>query len=70
MAGFGRHHRLHENHFFELAGSLTIEIEFVVSDDEARQLFALIEAERIRVPYARMPVEFGVLNPDGQDASA
>ena len=31
MAGFGRHHQLQENHFFELAGTLTIEVEFVVS---------------------------------------
>lgn len=67
MAGFGRHHRLHENHFFELAGSLTIEVEFVVTDEEARQLLALIGAEKIRVVYARVPVEFGVLNPDSDD---
>ena len=24
MAGFGRHHVLHEDHFFELAGTLTV----------------------------------------------
>lgn len=70
MAGFGRHHRLHENHFFELGGSLTVEVEFIVTDDEARRLFALIEGEKIRVVYSRVPVEFGVLNPDTQDTPA
>jgi PII-like signaling protein len=67
MAGFGRHHRLHENHFFELAGSLTIEVEFVVDDDEASRLLALIEAQGLRVPYARLPATLGVLNPDAGD---
>ena len=27
MAGFGRHHVVHESHFFELAGTLTVEVE-------------------------------------------
>jgi uncharacterized protein len=27
MAGFGRHHVLHESTFFELAGTLTVEVE-------------------------------------------
>ena len=49
MAGFGRHHMLHEARFFELAGTLTVEVEFIVSDEEARQLLALIHQEKIRV---------------------
>lgn len=28
MAGFGNRHVLHEEHFFELAGTLTVEVEF------------------------------------------
>ncbi len=42
MAGFGRHHMLHEQHFFELAGSLTVEIEFIISDQEAQRLLDLL----------------------------
>ncbi|MCK7500583.1 MAG: DUF190 domain-containing protein [Comamonadaceae bacterium] len=67
MAGFGRHHVLHMDRFFELAGSLTVEVEFIVTDDEARRLLELIEAEGVRVFYARIPAQFGVLNPDKQD---
>ena len=64
MAGFGRHHVLHEIHFFELAGSLTIEVEFIVGEDEAQRLQALIAQEDLRIFYAVIPVRFGVTNPD------
>jgi len=67
MAGFGRHHVLHENHFFELAGSLTVEVEFIVTDDEARQLLELLHREKIRLFYAHIPARFGVINPDAAD---
>lgn len=67
MAGFGRHHVLHEFKFFELAGSLAIEVEFIVTDDEAAQLIGLVEREGIRVFYARIPAQFGVLNPDREN---
>ena len=70
MAGFGRHHTLHEDHFFELAGSLTVEVEFIVTDEESRQLLDLIRNERIRVFYAHIPARFGVINPDKEDPSA
>jgi PII-like signaling protein len=70
MAGFGRHHRLHEEHFFELAGTMTIEVEFIVNDDEARQLMALIEGEKIRVFYARVPAQFGIINAEPGDPAA
>jgi len=34
MAGFGRHRVLHEDRFFELQGSLAIEVEFIATEDE------------------------------------
>lgn len=67
MAGFGRHHHLHEQSFFELAGTLTVEVEFIVTDTEAMQMLALIESEKVRVFYARVPARFGVINPDAED---
>jgi PII-like signaling protein len=67
VAGFGRHHVLHAAHFFELAGSLAVEIEFIVSEDEAKQLLALIHTEKIRLFYAHIPARFGVINPDSAD---
>src|SRR6202035_3356262 len=68
MAGFGRHHVLHEAHFFELAGSLAVEIEFIVTESEAKALLALIHQEKIRLFYAHIPARFGVINPDSADS--
>jgi PII-like signaling protein len=67
MAGFGRHHMLHEARFFELAGTLTVEVEFIVTESEMRALLGLLEKERVRLFYAHMPAHFGVLNPDAAD---
>ncbi len=60
IAGFGRHGVLHEEHFYELAGNLAIQVDFVVTDDEAARLFALLERENLSVPWVKIPVEFGV----------
>jgi PII-like signaling protein len=70
MAGFGRHHVLRENHFFELAGTLTVEVEFIVTDEESRQLLELLQREKVRLFYAHIPARFGVINPDAADPPA
>ena len=67
MAGFGRHHLLHEAHFFELAGTLTVEVEFIVTEEESRQLLEALSRERVRLFYAQIPASFGVINPDAGD---
>ena len=61
VAGFGRHGILHEEHFFELAASMTIVVEFLVSPDQAAQLLALIRDEGIGIVYARVAAEFGTI---------
>jgi PII-like signaling protein len=58
IAGYGRHGILHEQHFFELAGDLTVEVEFLLSDEEAEKLLDLIKQEQIRVFYAKVSAEF------------
>ena len=67
MAGFGSHHVLHEDHFFELAGTLTVEVEFIVTDEEAQRLLDLVQHEKVRLFYARIPARFGVINPRAGD---
>ncbi|HDR8964355.1 DUF190 domain-containing protein [Burkholderia vietnamiensis] len=62
MAGFGRHRVLHEDRFFELQGSLTIEVEFIVTEAEARQLLERLSREKVRVCYATIPASFGVID--------
>jgi uncharacterized protein len=67
MAGFGRHHVLHESNFFELAGALTVEVEFFLTDQEAQDLLAFLHQHRIRLFYAQVPALYGVINPDRAD---
>lgn len=67
MAGFGRDHRLHEAKFFELAGTIAVEVEFIVNDEEAAKLLDLLHREKIRLFYARIPASFAVINPDAKD---
>ena len=59
IAGFGRHGVVHEEHFFELAGDLTVQVDFAVTDEEADRFLALIRDERIDIFAMRMPIEFG-----------
>jgi PII-like signaling protein len=67
MAGFGRHHVLHEAKFLELAGSIAVEVEFIVTDAESSKLLEVLHREKIRLFYARIPAHFGVINPDTAD---
>jgi PII-like signaling protein len=68
VAGFGHHGTLHFQHFYELAGDLTMQLDFLVSQEEANRLMDVIKREKIRVLYMKVPVQFGVLNPDPADA--
>jgi hypothetical protein len=58
---------LHESTFFELAGTLTVEVEFIVTDAEAQQLLQRVQASGLRVFYACIPALFGVINPAAGD---
>ncbi len=70
IAGFGRHGILHEEHFFELAGDLTVEIDFAVPDTEADALIELIERAGIRLFYVRIPIEYGATGGSGAEAGS
>ena len=61
IAGFGRHGVIHEEHFFELAGDLAVQIDFAVSDDDAQRLLDRIAGEGIGIFYVRAPIEYGTI---------
>ncbi|HEX5338289.1 MAG TPA: DUF190 domain-containing protein [Gallionella sp.] len=61
IAGFGRHGRLHEDTFFELAGELAVKVEFILDDAIAEQLIHRVRAQSLNVFYVRQPVQAGVL---------
>ena len=68
VAGFGHHGKLHFQHFYELAGELTMQLDFVVTEEEAERLLALVRNEGVRVFCMKVPAVFGVINPDVSDA--
>lgn len=59
MAGFGRHGKLHEQHFFELAGEEPVLVEFIASEEQADLLLQLRVAEQLYLFYGRLPTEYG-----------
>ena len=59
-AGFGRHGMMHEETFFELAGSLPVEIGFVVSEQQSQHLLGLLKAENLKLFYIKIAAEYGV----------
>lgn len=65
IAGFGRHGRLHEAHFFELAGDLPVEVGFALGADEADRLLAHLGREQLRLFYTKVPLEMDVVGGAG-----
>jgi PII-like signaling protein len=61
MAGYGRHGVLHEQHFFELAGDLTVEVEFLLGEVQAESFLEVLRREKVRVFYSKAAAEFGMI---------
>lgn len=60
MAGFGRHGRIHADHFFELAGELPLQIESWLTADQADQFLQLLAQHQLKLPYFRQAGQYGV----------
>ena len=63
IAGFGRHGRLHEQHFFELAGDVPVLVEFILEEEHADALLAAMRKENVHLFYARLATEFDLIDP-------
>jgi PII-like signaling protein len=69
IAGFGRDHVLHEQKFFELAGSLTVEVELLMTEQPMQRLLEVLQAARIRLTYTSTEVTLGVTNPEAEGSA-
>ncbi len=58
--GYGHHGRLHSVHFFELADQ-PLEIQMMVSVEDAERLFERLKSEKVHLFYVKSSVEFGTL---------
>lgn len=61
IAGFGRHGRMHEQHFFELAGDLSVEVGFALTEEEAQNFLAHLAGEKLPLFYVKIPVDMGIV---------
>ena len=61
IAGYGRHGKLHEETFFELAGELAVKVEFVLDDETADRLLQHVAGQRLGIFYKRCAVQAGVI---------
>lgn len=61
MASYGRHGRMHEETFFELAGELAVQVEFVLEAALADKFLEVLQPHKLNVFYLRHAVEAGVV---------
>jgi PII-like signaling protein len=61
VAGFGRHGKLHEETFFELAGELAMKVEFIAETQHADKLLDVLHAQGMKIFYVRSEVQAGVI---------
>jgi uncharacterized protein len=59
IAGYGRHDRLHEQSFFELAGDLPVEVAFAMTESDSQRFLDLLAREMPSLFYIKNPCEFG-----------
>lgn len=60
VASYGRHGHMHEEHFFELAGTLPMTVEFFAESALIDRLLERLREENIPLFYIRLPVEGGM----------
>lgn len=62
IAGYGRHGTVHEEHFFELASNVPVEIVFITTEKEVEQFLSVLKKEKIDLFYTKTQVEYESLN--------
>ncbi len=53
---------MHEEHFFELASDVPMELVFILSLQESEQFLHLLRKETLDLIYVKTPIEYGALN--------
>lgn len=61
IAGFGRHKSMHEEHFFELAANVPIEVTFILTVEECEKFLEKLKQQKLDLFYVKTNVEYGDL---------
>jgi uncharacterized protein len=64
VAGYGRHGVMHEQHFYELAGNLPVQVVFLTSRELAERLLKRLADEKLKLVYSISETEYGVTGRD------
>lgn len=59
IAGYGRRGALLEEHFFELAADLPVQVAFACNEAQARRLLDAVAAAGLSLFYSMAPARFG-----------
>lgn len=61
IAGFGRHGHLHDESFFELAGEMPVQVEFILDAALADKFLEKLRTYKLDLFFVRYAVESGIL---------
>jgi PII-like signaling protein len=59
IAGFGHRKKIHEEHFFELGSIVPIEVQFTMSEKDAKRFLNLIKSHGLGIFYTQTEIEYG-----------
>jgi PII-like signaling protein len=61
VAGYGRHGHIHEETFFELAGEMPVQVEFVLEAAMADKFLDMLRTLKLNLFHVRFNVESSVV---------
>jgi PII-like signaling protein len=61
IAGYGRHGKMHEEHFFELASDVPLKIIFISERDKLLNFIDKMKTEKVNLVYFLFEGDFGIL---------
>lgn len=62
IAGYGRLGIMHEEHFFELAANVPVEVCFFMKKEESTKFLKLVKNEKADLFYSIAESEFGIIS--------
>lgn len=62
IAGYGRHGKMHEEHFFELASNVPLQVIFISEKEKIQRFLEKLKVENIHLFYVISEVNYGILS--------
>lgn len=62
IAGYGRHGKMYEEHFFELASNVPLQVTLISEKEKIHQFIEKLKLENIHLFYVISEVDYGILS--------